>query len=365
MSEPRHAMTSPFPARLDRVRNRLRNLGLDALAVSVGPDLPWLCGYEAMPLERLTMLVVPVDGPATLVVPALEAPRVNDRGDVTVRPWGEADDPIAIVDALVPQRRVAIGDRTWARFLIEWQSRHGELRFERAQTVTGVLRERKEPSEIAVLQRAAAAVDGIAADLQSGTIPLVGRTEADVSADLSQRLLAAGHHRVNFAIVAAGRMRAHIMSRGCGVSRPRKQRLRRTMLDDFGVGYCSDTEMRVIGEPSSEYAGIYGVLNASRRRAWLRARSATRQDRRCVSTHHPRCCLGESSTGPVTGSGSRQGPVHRGGKPSAIEVVTHGRSNQTICPGDSACVRISWSRPRRACCRSIGPITPWPSADRR
>ncbi|MBP6729623.1 MAG: aminopeptidase P family N-terminal domain-containing protein, partial [Microthrixaceae bacterium] len=84
MSEPRHAMTSPFPARLDRVRNRLRSLGLDALAVSVGPDLPWLCGYEAMPLERLTMLVVPVDGPATLVVPALEAPRVNDRGDVTV-----------------------------------------------------------------------------------------------------------------------------------------------------------------------------------------------------------------------------------------------------------------------------------------
>lgn len=266
MSEPRHAMTSPFPARLDRVRSRLRSLGLDALAVSVGPDLPWLCGYEAMPLERLTMLVVPVDGPATLVVPALEAPRVNDRGDVTVRPWGEADDPIAIVDALVPRGAgVAIGDRTWARFLIEWRSRHGELRFERAQTVTGVLRERKEPSEIAVLQRAAAAVDGIAAELQSGTIPLVGRTEADVAADLSRRLLAAGHHRVNFAIVAAGANAA---------SPHHEPGLRRieagevvlcdfggTMLDDFGVGYCSDITRCVwTGEPSSEVRDIYGVL---------------------------------------------------------------------------------------------------------
>ena len=42
--------------------------GVDVLLLSVGPDLPWLTGYEAMPLERLTMLVVPRDGDATLVV---------------------------------------------------------------------------------------------------------------------------------------------------------------------------------------------------------------------------------------------------------------------------------------------------------
>jgi hypothetical protein len=34
-----------------------------------------------MPLERLTMLVVPVDGDATLVVPRLEAPRVVEHPD--------------------------------------------------------------------------------------------------------------------------------------------------------------------------------------------------------------------------------------------------------------------------------------------
>ena len=37
-----------------------------------------------------------------------------------------------------------------------------------------------------------------------GEIPLIGRTEAEVSADIGSRLLAEGHHRVNFAIVAAG-----------------------------------------------------------------------------------------------------------------------------------------------------------------
>jgi len=48
-----------------------------------------------MPLERLTMLVVPRDGEASLVVPRLEAPRVVERSDVfRLLPWGETDDPV-------------------------------------------------------------------------------------------------------------------------------------------------------------------------------------------------------------------------------------------------------------------------------
>ena len=48
-------------SRLDAVRRRMVDLGVDVTLLSVGPDLPWLIGYEAMPLERLTMLVVPTD----------------------------------------------------------------------------------------------------------------------------------------------------------------------------------------------------------------------------------------------------------------------------------------------------------------
>jgi hypothetical protein len=50
-----------------------------------------------MPLERLTMLVLPREGEATLVVPRLEAPRVAARPDVfRLHPWDETDDPVAI-----------------------------------------------------------------------------------------------------------------------------------------------------------------------------------------------------------------------------------------------------------------------------
>ncbi|NDH24126.1 MAG: aminopeptidase P family protein, partial [Actinobacteria bacterium] len=51
--------------------------GVDVLMLSVGSDLPYFCGYEAMPLERITMLVVPREGDATLVIPGLERARVH------------------------------------------------------------------------------------------------------------------------------------------------------------------------------------------------------------------------------------------------------------------------------------------------
>ena len=113
--------TTVLTDRMDRVRTTMDEQGVDALLVSVGNDLPYLTGYEAMPLERLTMLVVPRDGDATLVIPRLEAPRVVERpGAVHLHPWGETTDPVAIVAELVGEAgTIAIGDQMWARFLVE------------------------------------------------------------------------------------------------------------------------------------------------------------------------------------------------------------------------------------------------------
>src|SRR5437763_3883534 len=104
--------TAARQARLERVRGRMVDLGVDALLLSLGADLPWMTGYEAMPLERLTMLVLPADGGATLVVPQLEAPRVEPRPDVFgIRPWAETEDPVEIVASLVGSRpSLAIAD---------------------------------------------------------------------------------------------------------------------------------------------------------------------------------------------------------------------------------------------------------------
>ena len=253
--------------RMERVRDAMVQHDVDVLLLSVGADLPWLTGYEAMPLERLTMLVVPRDDRATLVVPRLEAPRVTERPDLfEVRPWAETDDPTGIVAGLVgPARRGAIGDQTWARFVVELQAAAPRLDLTRAGPVVGPLRAAKEPDEIAMLARAGAAVDRIAARLQAGEIPLVGRTEAEVSAELGRQILAEGHHKVNFAIVAAGEHAAsphhEAGSRRIEPGEVVLCDFGGTMLGPDGIGYCSDITRCVwTGSAPPEFVELYDVL---------------------------------------------------------------------------------------------------------
>src|SRR5437016_154108 len=128
----------------------MEEAGIDVLLLSVGADLPYLTGYEAMPLERLTMLVLPRAGGATLVVPRLEAPRVIEQPDVfEIVPWNETDDPIALVARLVGAAGVAaIGDHTWARFVLDLQRALPSAEFRKASTVTSALRIVKDAGEI-------------------------------------------------------------------------------------------------------------------------------------------------------------------------------------------------------------------------
>jgi Xaa-Pro aminopeptidase len=266
------ADTSVFLDRLARVRRAMEERDLDVLLLSVGHDLPYLTGYTAMPLERLTMLVVPRDEPATLLIPALEAPRVTPRpGVFDLLPWGETEDPTAIVGRLAGgARRVAVGDQTWARFLVELLPHLPTASFSRAVDVVGPLRMVKDAAEIEALAAAGAAVDRIAGELQRGEIPLVGRTEAEVSAHLGRRIVEEGHDHVNFAIVAAGPNAAsphhHPGDRVIGEDE--------IVLCDFGgtmAGYCSDTTRCVftgdVITAAPDVAAAYDVLHAAQRAA--------------------------------------------------------------------------------------------------
>src|SRR4051812_38038731 len=62
------------PQRLARAQAATAAAGLDALLISPGPDLRYLTGYDALPLERLTCLVVRPTADPVVVVPRLERP---------------------------------------------------------------------------------------------------------------------------------------------------------------------------------------------------------------------------------------------------------------------------------------------------
>lgn len=250
-----------------RVKEAMEAQGFDALLLSLGADLPWLTGYAAMPLERLTMLVLPtVDLQAVLVVPELEAPRVVPVPEVfSVRAWSETEDAVGIVSALVKQAtgtapRLAVSDRSWASVLLRLQLSLPAAQWRAASEVTAPLRAVKDKGELVALGKAAAAADRVATSLLRGEIELVGRTERQVSAELTRRLLAEGHERVDFAIVASGPNSASPHHEPTGrVIEPGE-----AVVCDFGGpmgGYCSDITRTVFtGPPSPELERIYHVV---------------------------------------------------------------------------------------------------------
>jgi Xaa-Pro aminopeptidase len=199
-----------YAERLRRAAQSTADHGFDAMLVAVGPDLRYLTAYEAMPLERLTMLVVVPGTAPTIVVPRLErgAAEAGLRPDVTIATWDEDHDPYEVVTGLVvgptghPASRLAVSDLLWASHLLRLQAALPAARFESASPVMRDLRMIKDPDEIELLRLAAHAADRVVAQIAAGH--LVGRTEADVAREVRDRLIAEGHDTALFAIVGSG-----------------------------------------------------------------------------------------------------------------------------------------------------------------
>ncbi len=202
--------------RLSRARHLAAESGLDALLVGVGADLAYLAGYAALPLERLTMLVVPARGRPTLVVPRLEAMAARataaaEAETVAVLPWDETEDPFALVADAAERgaeggagtvRSVAVSDRLWATFVLRLEEALPGARFSLVSDVLRGERMVKDPDEVELLRAAARAADRVVEQVAHGR--LIGRTELDVSREVRDRLVIEGHDEAAFAIVGSG-----------------------------------------------------------------------------------------------------------------------------------------------------------------
>jgi Xaa-Pro aminopeptidase len=198
--------------RVHAARATADELGVDVVVVTPGSDLRYLCGYDAHAMERLTALVVPRRGEPLLVVPRLEAPMVEASPagalGLDVLAWDETDDPFARLAAEATARlggapaRVAVGNRTWAEHALGVQRALPGAVLELASPVLDRLRMVKSPAEVEELALAGAAIDRVHARMAEWL--RVGRTEAEVGADIAAAILAEGHVGVDFTIVGSG-----------------------------------------------------------------------------------------------------------------------------------------------------------------
>jgi len=283
-----HSIPAPrYQERIARAQAALPEQDASALLIGVGAELQWLTGYAAHALERLTMLVIPARGRTSLVVPRLELAPAREctaagAGLIDLVTWEETEDPFELVARLLdesnsrPEIQVGalggtwgrlggllVSDRLWATFLLRLQAAVPDAAFGLASTVLSDLRAIKDAEEIELLRRAAHAADRAVTKVASGR--LIGRTEADIAADVRACLVDEGHDEALFWIVAGGPNSASPHHE----PGERVVQAGEPLLLDIGgqiEGYCSDITRTfwVTGDddsrPSDEYRRLYDVL---------------------------------------------------------------------------------------------------------
>jgi Xaa-Pro aminopeptidase len=262
-------LTRDLVDRLAHARHLANEAGWDALLITPGPDLRYLTGYDAVPLERLTCLVVPREGDPVLVAPGLEraaavASPLSDAG-VPIVTWEETEDPYDLVAGLVNgARQVGIDDHMWAVKSLRLRSAMPRAEQLPAGLVLSALRMRKSAAELDALRRAAHAIDAVHA--QVADLLRVGRTEREVGRDIAALIIEAGHVTADFIIVASG-------PNGASPHHEVSDRVLRpgdaVVVDIGGTmpdGYCSDeTRTYALGEPDSEYLRAYAALQEAQK----------------------------------------------------------------------------------------------------
>ena len=264
-----------------QTRERLTDTGATGILIGGGADLEYLTGYEAMPLERITAFVgwlPPANELPTLLVPELEAARVRHRPSVyAISPWDDTTDPVSTIASLLPQRgRVIVSDDLWALHVLALKRKNPELELVPTSEAAGGLRSIKSPEERDALAAAGALADKVVAQIQHRDIPLVGRTEAEIAAEITQRLLAVGHQTVEFVIVASGPNSASPHHH----PGPRTVHRGEMVLFDFGGrhdGFCSDTTRCVYTGPvPRDVRDAYSVLSEAQEAAVQAAKPGRR-----------------------------------------------------------------------------------------
>lgn len=253
------------PDRLERARAAAAAAGVDALLVSPSADLRYLTGYAAVALERLTCLVLPVEGAPFLVAPELEVPAARaasvEQLGVEIVGWGETEDPYALIAKRLPGglTTVALDNHMWAEKVMAFRAALPQVEQVLAGPALRQLRVTKTPAEIDALRRAAAAIDRVHAAVPQWVA--AGRTERAVGRDIADAIIAEGHVRVDFVIVGSGPNAAsphhELSDRVIEPGDP-------VVVDIGGTteeGYCSDeTRTYVLGEPPADFVAYYEVL---------------------------------------------------------------------------------------------------------
>jgi D-alanyl-D-alanine dipeptidase len=302
-----------YAARQQRAARTSEEAGLAGLLVTPGPDLIYFTGYMPVAItERITMLVIPVDGNPAMIVPKLERPDAeNAAGASTLRlvDWTDGSDPYeATAKLLAETGRYAVSDSAWAMHLLGLQGQLPRSSYVSMTSDLPMLRAIKDAAEVERLAAAGAAADQAYEEIVQ--VQFAGRSETEVGANLADLLRQFGHSQVDFTVVGSGPNGAN----------PHHEIGDRVIEDgdmvvlDFGGlkhGYGSDTTRTVhVGEPTQEEREVHEIVRLAQQAGF----EAVRPGIECQEVDRvPRAVITEAGYGEYF--------IHRTGH--GIGITTH------------------------------------------
>jgi Xaa-Pro aminopeptidase len=267
-----------YAGRQQRLAERMKAEGVDALFLAPSADLEYLTGVErqipnfgeaSYPSGWVTgAFFVPGSDPV-FVFPRMFVAfdvREEPRGELVV--VNETDDGLAIFErvarGLNRSGTVAVGDRVWAETTLNLARIFGLDRLRTGSRLVNELRRVKTPEELEAMGRAIRTVEETMAAVTPLVVP--GATMAELAEAVEHQLHAAGSRTPSFAThIFTGLEESDLDSHTRTAHEPLTQNT--SVMFDFGGvvdGYCSDFGRTIYcGDPPDDYREIYEVMLAA------------------------------------------------------------------------------------------------------
>ena len=297
--------------KIDALRAKMAEEGVDLVALGPGAHLEWLTGMHPHADERPLIFCLTADH-AGILMPALETESARRQTDLPFFEWSDAEGPSAALEALLDAggagaaRSIALDETMRADHAALVQDRLMNAKRQFCETTVSALRARKTPAEYAILKENAMIADIAMQAAWAAMKP--GMTELEV-AQVARDVFAEHGAKPLFTIIGAG---------GNGAM-PHHQtgdtvlRDGQAVVMDIGAGkdgFSSDiTRMAVIGKAPEGYAEVHEIVEAAVQAAMAVARPGVR-------AHE----LDDAARAVITDAGYGEYFMHRLGHGMGVEV---------------------------------------------
>jgi len=266
-------------ARIAKAQKLMAEQGLAAVLIEPGSAMLYFTGIRWRRSERLTVVVIPVEGDIAVVTPYFEEPSVRESmsfGD-DVRPWHEHESPFERVAQILADRGLKGGklglEKTVRYFVVEgMKAAAPAFEIADATPVTLGCRMYKSVAELALMKKAnevtLTAYQHVWDTLEAGMTP------ADINALMRSAQGALGGKGVwNMALLAGASAYPH------GTNQPQSLKNGDIVLMDCGCnvhGYQSDISRTfVFGEASKRQREVWGTVRRGQQIAFETATLGT------------------------------------------------------------------------------------------